>query len=154
MLQGVGVERDEYPEDSDVAAAVNHHQLPDAFSLETRPAEERHVEQHREHELQRVDVEQEQEQQQAVERDRDEVLESETTVVLEVVEPQQKQKTEGHEKRRKLLEGVEQLVEVSGDLQADDQQRHRQREDGVGQPLDARDVATPPAEVAFGLQGA
>ena len=111
-----------------------------------RKTEDHLIDDEGEEELQRVDVEEDDEDQDGVQPDRSRVLEPVASEKDVVLVPERDEHREADPEGEEATHDVEELGERAGHLQGDDEEGHRERENGVGEALDARDLAAPPPE--------
>ena len=159
--QCVPVEERQDREDSDDAGAVDHEERRHVVSLDHRLGrtprmlddglQPRDRSEHElKEELEGVHVEQDDEDQRGVQEDRPAVVQAigaEEEVVL-VPDPDQDSEADAEGEEPPHRGGK--LAEGPRDLERHDEQRDREREDGVGQSLQPRDFVTAPAKRAAG----
>ncbi len=136
------VEDEEHELHRDETRVVDHHQqrplfvlygIDDGTARQTHPVAEAEqlVHDHREEELQGVHEEQHDKEQDGGHPDREAVLHPVAPEVLVVAVPHGEEQQEADREREEPAHRHEQIVEGSGHLEGDDEQRYREREDRI-----------------------
>jgi hypothetical protein len=99
-----------------------------------------------EHELERIDVEEHDEEQRGVHPEDDVVLQAVAPEKDIVLPPDHHEQPEADRERQESAHHAHELGEGLRHLERDDEERDGEREHGVGEALDARDLVSAPAE--------